>query len=48
MRHIDYEGGFGTITPGNSLARTNTSTEGLVRVVVLGCFAAAAFRRFSR
>jgi hypothetical protein len=47
MRHIDYEAGFGTITPGNSLAATNTSTEGLVRVV-LGFFAAAEFRRFHR
>ncbi len=41
-------GGFGDIMPGNEVARVITSVEGLIGVVFLGFFAAAAYRRLAR
>jgi len=41
-------GGFGDIMPGNAFARFVTATEGLVGIIFLGFFAAAAYRRYSR
>lgn len=41
-------GGFGDIMPGNGFARVVTAAEGLVGIIFLGFFAAAAYRRYSR